>query len=307
MGASVDIDSAANMNRFKTGQRYAANLIFKMDSFVLHIPMHLLVRSVNDIDRKIGVAFVEMTPRQLSVMQQLVSAYISGELTSIEDIIHVVERNNFVKPRSIPTPQKTSPVQQAMRLLRKVLIFGLGALIFAYLLLSLYERNFIVSATNAYVDASSFMVNTPTGGTVFFHEVDQGDAVKEGAPLATIQSRTGKITTLESPCNCTFNQPLVADGALVNEGESLLRLAPSGATMYVTAYLPYEEAADIHEGQDAQVALSGSDIRLRGTIDYISSMAVEENNLYRIRIVFDEAIDTSLLGTPAHVTIDTLY
>lgn len=299
------LGEAAKEQGFRPGQSHNAFLIFKMDSFALHIPMQVGIKHVDAVKKRMGVVFEDMSPRQLSVMQQLVSAYVSGELTSAEDIIHVVERNNFVKPRTIPSEGAVSWERRLQLFFRKLIVFLVALLLFGYLVLSIYERNFIVEASNAYVDAGSFMVSTPAGGTVFYTDIDQGAQVKQGAPLALIQSRTGTITTLESPCDCVMHQTLAAHGNHVNEGDSVLSLVQNGALMYVTAFMPYEVARDMYEGQPAQVAVGGAAVRLNGTVDYISHVAATRDGLYKLRIVTKDPIDSSLLGTPAHVTIDT--
>jgi mannuronan synthase len=306
-GATVKLGESAKAHPFKVDESMDAILTFKMDSFMLQIPMQVRIRHIDNGRNQMGILFQDMSNRQLSIMQQLVSSYISGEITTVEDIIHIVERNNFVKQRSIPKPGPVSTAERAQLWFRKLVVFGVALLVIGYLVLSIYERNFIVEASNAYVDAASFTVNTPAGGTALYLDIKQGEQVKEGTQLAAIKSRTGTITTLESPCNCIIHQALVAHGNQVNEGDSILTLVPSGALMYVTAYIPYEKAKELQKGQQAHVALAGTSVRLNGTIDYISSAAAIKNDLYQLRIVSEERIDPSLLGTPAHVTVDTFH
>jgi len=304
-GATLQLDKTEDQ-LLKTGKSFAAILLFKMDSFTLQIPMQISVKHVDPAHKQVGVFFQDMSLRQLSLMQQMVSAYINGEIVSITDFIHVVERNNFVKQRSVPKAGPVSAMERSSLLLRKIIIFGAALLLFVILLLSIYERNFIIEASNAYVDAGGFTLNTPTGGTVLYNNIDQGDAVKEGTPLATIQSHTGTNATIASPCNCVVNQLLVAQGNMVNEGASILSLVPKEALTFVTAYVPYEQAQRLYKGQKAQIALAGKSIRLNGQIDYISSQIATKNNLYKLRIVSKDPIDPSLLGTPAYASFDTL-
>jgi mannuronan synthase len=304
-GATILLDKPEGA-LLTVGKSGAAMLLFKLDSFTLQIPMQISVKHVDPAKKRVGIVFQDMSPRQLSVMQQLVSGYINGELVSVSDFIHVVERNNFVKQRSMPKAGPLSPSEKTSILLRKTLVFGGALVLLTLLFLSIYERNFIIEASNAYVDAGGFTVNTPSGGTVMYNNIDQGDTVKTGTPLATIQSRTGNNSTLASPCNCVVNQLLVAQGNIANEGDSILTLVPKEALTFITAYLPYEQAKKLREGQEAQVALAGKSIRHTGKINYISNQAATKDNLYKLRIATTDRIDPSLLGTPVHVTFDTL-
>ncbi len=305
VGACVQIPDQSGLSAFSEGAMASTTLLFTLDSFDVRVPMEIAIQHVDTDKQQLGVQFHDMSARQLSVMQMLVGSYVSGEITSVGDLIHVVARDNFVKQRSIPKLEQQSLGRRLSIFSRKLLVSVVSALLFAYLAFSVYERNFVVKADNAFVDGGGFNVNTETGGTIFYGDLKRGDRVNKGDALVTIHSRTGNVTTIDSPCDCIVNQQLMPSGSRVNQNDSVLTLIPAGSPLFVSATLTYEEAVRIQEGQGASIALAGADIRIEGMVESISNAAIEDN-LYQIRVVTDEAINADLLGTAAAVTVDTL-
>ncbi len=304
-GASIVAKNAGDMQHFQMSSKHEAILAFTMDEFNLHIPMTIKVQHPDQAKNLIGIQYADMTPRQISLMQELVNSYVSGEIATANDIIHVVGRNNFVKPRELPKASKQTPQQKLSLALRKTALIAASVLLFSFLLFSIYERNFIVTAENAYIDANGFAVEANTGGVIHFNDIHRGDRVKKGDVIMTIKSSSGAVRGIDSPCDCIVNQKLVKTGNRVNQGDKILRLVPVGTKMFVDAFIHYEDAVDIKEGQSVDIALDGSDLHLDGVIEDISSVSIGKGK-YEVRIRSEEPLPEHLLGTPANVSIDTL-
>lgn len=304
VGACITVKSEAETNRFKEHAAYKAVLIFTMDEFDLHIPMDIQVQHPDFAKQQVGIQYVNMTQRQVSLMQELVNSYVNGSITTANDLIHVVGRNNFTKPRELPKKGEVTAGEKAGLLFRKGLLIVGSVLLFSYLLFSIYERNFIVTAENAYVDANGFSVEVPSGGLLYFNNLNRGDRVNKGDVIMTVQSESGAIKGFDSPCDCIVNQKLVRGGSKVNTGDKVLRLVPLESEVFVDAFLNYKSAVDIKEGQTVDISVNGSDDHYDGIVQDVSSTSLGKGK-YEVRIRPTKPIPDSLLGTPVDVRVDT--
>jgi alginate biosynthesis protein Alg44 len=306
-GASIVESGARNSPRFADKKVHDARLIFDFTGFTLAVPMRIEVRHVKEEagDGVLGLRFIDMTQEQIVIMQQLVSAYITGELSTVGDLIHVLGRNNFTKPRQIPSKEEMSSKERAVSFAKKLAVPLITALLVIYVGTSLFEQNYIVKAHRALVTGSTQVVVTTAGGVASFQDVHPGDTVKKGDVLMTILTDTGTVTGIDSPCDCVVEQRKASTGEVIGKGETVFTLVAMDAPLYVESFVLYEDAVHLAKGQSVKLDLPGGKGRMSGEVTGVT-MGMGEGRLVKVKIKPSEAIAPDLVGLPVGVKINTL-
>jgi mannuronan synthase len=293
-----------NASAFKERHVYSINLLFSMDSFELVVPMSLEVRHVNAKEGTIGGEFENMTTRQISIMQHLVSAYVKGEITNVNDMIHVVGRNNMANPRKIPeAPQNMTRAERIKIKAQKMVIPVLATMLALYLMISAYEQAFIVSANSAVVSGNASVVRATSSGIVSFKEIRSGDKVARGEAIVTITSDGNVVKGIDSDCDCFVQEMVANSGDLVQSGDPLLKIVASNSPLYVEAKLNYEKAVNVTKGMKAYIIIAG--MQIPATVRSISAQNSDTGISVAI-IQPDTEIPSDFVGAPADVKIDTV-
>jgi PilZ domain len=141
------------------GDLLDASLLFEFGSFSLAVPVTCEVRHINADATRIGCRFHNMNERNMSIMHYLVSAYISGDLVQVGDLLDVVSRKNFTTPRKLPSQENLSPGARAKLKLKKAIytaaIAIASVLMLGYAASSIFERMYVVKAEVATVSLGS--------------------------------------------------------------------------------------------------------------------------------------------------------
>ncbi len=291
------------------GQHLQGTLRFPFPEFGLTVPIDLEVRNINADNRRVGCRFTNLGERQTSLLQYLVSAYISGEVVSAGDFIDVVGRNNQTTARSLPKRDEgESAFEQTKRKLRRVI--GLGATLMVFLLLlgyvitGIYERSYVTRASSASVMTESITVEAPVAGKLFYQPLKPGTKVKTGDPLLMVETDKGNMVSVDSPCNCIVRERLEDNYARTSTAKPAIKMLSVDAEPYITAYVPFDKAVSLARGQEALLSFHGYDRYVKGRISSIDA-GNEAKNLTLVIIEPDESLPKSLIGEPVEVTFDT--
>ncbi len=179
-GAAFDATplKAANIV-LKSGDVFDTKLEFDFQTFSLSVPLSCEVRHVNSDGSRVGCRYHDMNERNISIMQYLVSAYISGDLVQVGDMLDVVSRKNFTTPRKVPAAN-LSGAGKAKRSARNffysflMLLITVGLLIYAAT--SIFERMYIIEATSATVSLAQ--IDNQPNVTVVEAVMKHDDAVR---------------------------------------------------------------------------------------------------------------------------------
>ena len=305
-GVRLQIKGKIDANIFKEKKIYDVKMLFDFVGYSLSIPFKIEICYIKDEDDCVGIRYIELNNEQTSIMQHLVSSYVTGELTSVGDLINVTGRNNFTKSRQLPEKADNNSASERMkRSLRKLFIFFISLFLLIYVAIGIYEQSYVISAQSAVITADNFSVNSSTGGILNYKKFRNGDKVMKGDMLLTVTSETGTITGIDSPCNCIIDKILLTSGTEVSKNTSVISMIPENAKFYIEAYVPYKKAIRITEGQFVHLGLAGSRLDMSGIIKTIS---VDETiqGVSKLIIHTKDNIPSSLIGTPAEVRIDTL-
>lgn len=306
-GAQVKLPAQADPAVFADSKVHKARLVFDIAGFSIVVPMTVELRHVeNKSDGGLmGLRYIDMTKEQIVIMQHLVSSYVTGTLTSVDDIIHVMSRNNFTKARQIPKrEEKLTPGEKTSLMIKRLAVPVVSILLLTYIFFAMFEQSYIISAEKAVITGSGMAVIAPAGGVVNFQDLNNGDMVKKGDVMMTILSETGTTTGVDSPCDCVIEERPVDAGTMIGKGTVVLRLIPLDAPLRVEAYVPYEEAIRLSKGQMVLVRLPGDHDKYSGTISSIT-IGTQAEARAKVTISADEALPSALVGTPVSVKINT--
>lgn len=307
-GASVALSpDQAGSAVFAEGRVHNVHLRFNLDGFTLDVPMRVEVRHARtgEGESYVGLRYIDMTQEQIVIMQHLVSSYVTGELSSAGEIIHVMSRNNFTKPRQVPRREDLTPAERFSALVRKSAVPVLSLLLLGYVAMAIFEQNFVVSAQKAVLTGDGMPVLSPAGGVVSFSKFQDGGRVAKGDMLMTVLSETGTVTGVDSPCDCLVESRLVASGSTVNKGTALLSLIPVDAPLYVEARVSYKDSVRLLKGQKAVLDVPGSSRNVTGAVSAISIDAGTDASA-KVTVRVSEKLPVDLAGSPVRLRINTL-
>lgn len=293
-------ERAASSTLLREGAHFNAVMLFKFGMFDINIPVELEVRHVAEAKGRIGCRFANVSPGQMSLLQFIVNAYITGEIVRVGDVIEIVARNNEARPRSIPAGG-TSPVRRGAGWF---FVAGATAALALYIGMSLWERAFVVRLNAASVVSESLVVEAPKLGQLFYQPVKPGARVKKGEPLLMVQTEKGNMVSVDSPCNCIVRERLSDNYARVSTGDPVLRLISSDAQPYVEARVPTQDALRLSPGMSAHIALPGG-ANVEGSVAALDAQAQQSGHT----VVYIEPkgkIEARFIGGPATVRIGTL-
>lgn len=294
----------------KEGSSHQAAFQFEFEGFSFVVPLDIEIRHiVKKKDKVVGCRFTNLTRRQISIIQSMVNAYISGEVVQIGDLLDVAARNNFSRPRTIPSADEgLSPFirfrNRMRRSLRFTMVTAVFAALIAFIFLSIYERMFVITAVSGQVAADMISVDAPAGGKVFFKPIPMGTQISKGELLLTISSDTGNITSAESPCDCILKRRIFENNSLARKGEPVLEMVPPDAIPFIRAAVPNTEAVRLKVGDTASLSLPGHG-RVTGKITAIQSGADLGANAILL-ITPEKPIPVSYVDNPVKVRVDTL-
>lgn len=279
----------ASGRAFRVGRSHEGTIHFAVDPAGLSVPVRFQIRNADAGSGRIGCAFEDLTPAQVSLLRYLITSYLGGEIVAVGDVLAAVSRDSYLRPRAAPK-DITQPVAQRARVAFVTgFVFVLGVAAFVYALAKLYGVLFITHANAAKVAAASFTVSMPRDGT-FFSLVPEDGLVKKGQPIGSfqaamldvVQNDPGalKLTpaqlselmgetlkgTITSPCDCKVHVRYASDSQFINRNQPLFELAATDAKAYVLARFPFERIAEIEPGHGVSFRISGESGLRSGTV-----------------------------------------
>lgn len=304
----------------QVGHRLPLSLLFRFEGFAFEVDVEAEVRHVKPSKSETGLVLVDVPPETLSLLQYLVSAWLSGEVVQTADVLAMVKRDNFTGARAVRSSEEDPAGQRRLMVKNAVVIAGLwlaGLALLAFVLNSIYTRNFVVEADGFLTSPNTQPARAPDAGVVTLAAAP-GQAVVRGQPLATIRTVGGVTAPVLSPCTCLVHRVEVGNGAFVEAGGAVAAMVPSDAVLSVEALVPLETARRIRPGDVATVDMYASGRRQRGRVEAIVLPAYARTDAYErlskglirltavVRVRFDERQPISSLGAPTAVRIDTL-
>ena len=310
------------------GQHYRGRLLFEVDGIGFAMEVEFQVRSL-DGGQRAGCEFHNLKPREMSALRYVISAFLSGELINVGDLLSTLQRDNFTKARKGGDGAPLGFFGRLRATSLSLVIFLVGVLACTYVLYQLYDIYFITHADSAQVAVPGQQVSLPREGAVQAL-VKVGDTVAKGAPVGTFSSNmmdvlkgvlpTEDLTpdnlqrlfgktfqgTLTSPCDCRVTAQLIGDGQTAAKGAPVFLLSPVDAVATVEARFPYRAFDELQPGTAVSFTVAGEGGERSG---HITTLALQDGGLasdIRVMIQPSEPLQTELAKRPVDVRIRPL-
>ncbi|WP_437884142.1 alginate biosynthesis protein Alg44 [Pseudomonas sp. LRF_L74] len=315
-------------NQFSVGDFYKARLQFQIDSVNLGLDVELQVRTVDTANDRVGCQFHNLSQQDIATLRHLISAHLGGEIISVGNLLHTLQRENFTKARKSGGGGGMSAFGRFRAVAFSAAIFVIGVAAFAFILQSLYNLYFVTHAQSAKVNVSNMQVTMPREGTVQSLLPEGTVDVEKGAPIASfsasmlemlkghladdqlspakVEELFGKQMkgTLTSPCNCKVARQYVADGQFAAKGDVIFELVPQDTTATITASFPYRSLSQVKPGTRVSFWLPDESEPRRGRI---VSTDLHEGGLssdIRAQIKPEQPVPSTLANQPVEVVVD---
>lgn len=285
-------------------------ITFPFSQFGLNIDTDAEVRHIDPRNRRAGLRFVNMTPRQTNMLRFVLDAVVSGELVDAGDVIEVAARHNQAQSRSRvhSDPKPAHPIGHGIKRGLQFAAAGVAsAVLLGFVVGSVYDRLFVIPAKSAVITADLVTVPATVNGNVGF--VADGKSVARGEPVAAIESSDGKVTLINSPCDCVVQNRVALAGDFVNAGSPLVSLRRKETKPYVAAFISQEDAIRIIDGATVTVVLANGRSIAPSNPRLIpaSDGAVFGGEFMKIVLEMQDALDVAEIGQPARVYFETSW
>nr|WP_279306642.1 PilZ domain-containing protein [Microvirga solisilvae] len=286
-------------------------LVFPFNGYELTLPVRAEVRYVNNDHGRIGMRFVDVSPRQHNLLRFILDAYLSGEVVEAGDVLDVVSRRNEGKTREVPQrPAPQGLLANAAHYGRSIagygLVVGLTLLLAGFIGTGVFQKMYIIPAQSALITTDLVTVPAPSSGQVTF--ISSGGEVQAGEPLLTIQGPQGSSSiVIDSPCDCVIQARYSRASSFVREGAPILVLREKGSTPYITASIPQSDILRFYRGARAVIEYADGTLVKDVKIEALPAFSDEDASAGRflVKLAPGRELDDSAIGQPVSVMFDT--
>lgn len=303
-------------------------IVFRLGRANLSMPVSFKVIYQQDGIQRVGGQYTVIDQQNTDLLRLLISNYLAGELTELDDVIDNMKRENYVATRKNKQQPKSRTLWDRGRAIcGSLLFFVAGLLAFLFVAWKLYQHAFLTRADDAWVSLPAKTVLMPENGYVQMLLPEGAARVEQGQPLLTVSSRlvarlnNGVVldgldpkqiralidaavfeVTLNSPCDCEITELQVRDGEFVHKNSVLMKLVAPGGPATITAL--FDGSADT---LDAAVGDEVTVSYLDGITDdsaTISQLVRDEGSgLLRMQITGTRELPSSAQNQPVSVTV----
>jgi len=300
----------AEMSSRQPGENFAARLIFPFEDFEVSLRLDCQMVYILEDNSRFGCRFTSMSRGQLSMFRYLIDAYLSGEVVSGGDILHIAGRENTAEARAQPLSFTPFAEEETMgRKVRRIAGFALlavvGLLLVTAVALGLQDRFFTVRAESAVIHAPTVRLRAPIAGAL--RPVDAPSLLEPGTVFARLDGTEGQSMTIESPCACIVDGWSAPAGGFVQQGEPIARLVSADSPLLVRAKVAFEDALEMSQGDRATVVIPGRPESVEGQVQSIDfkadgDSASADRRFATVVVRPDQPFDFGDLGSLVRVT-----
>jgi alginate biosynthesis protein Alg44 len=296
-----------------------AKIIFQFDDFItivdnVDIDFVCEKRKVGEGNTKYGGRFHNLNDAQLAILNQILTAYLNGDILTEDDILHAVTKQ-ITYPKKI---EKKIDRKKTDKLL--LLIYFTIVVLIGFLLFVAYQRLFIVQTVNGYIDANLTTVRSPYPSYIdFVKPLHKGDKVDTNETLALAYFIGGGVQPIHAATEGTVYKVNVLEHQFRNTAEPICMVLPKDTKPYIVTHMEHTYFKKVSVGDVAKVRLAdGTIMKARITdIQPAEAVSLEHTkilaNIYNQARNYDivtlkpfEPLDPKLINTSVFVTIDTL-
>jgi len=292
---------------------YQAKIIFNFDDFVTmveHINIDFICKRNSS---NVGGRFHNLNPAQLAILNQIITAYVSGDIITQGDIIHAVTKQ-ITYPKKI---EKKVNKKKADFLL--IVIYLVIIALVSFLSFVAYQRTFVVQTLNAYIDANLISLKTPHPSYITFPKpLHEGKKVKVGDTIAIAHFIGGGTQRIISSVDGKIYSINALNNEFKNTAEPICTILEKNSKSYIVTHLNHKNIQKISLGNIAKVRLADNTIIKAKVTKILPAQSVIIKHTKTIANIYTQArdydtvilqplekIDTQYINSSVFVTIDT--
>lgn len=194
--------------------------------------------------------FTDIKPHQTAILNQIITAFIEGDIITQDDILQVVKRQ-ITYPKKNPKPVDKKKGWSIL-----IIIYFVIFLLVAFLLYTFYTRTFIVKSIIGYVDANISVIRAPSPSYIkFFKQLHKNEEINVSMPLGIAKLIYGGSVILKSPVKGKIFSVYIPNDTFRNVGEPILSILPDKTDYYIIGHFLEEQAVKLKTGYIATVIL----------------------------------------------------
>ncbi|MES2918254.1 MAG: PilZ domain-containing protein [Pseudomonadota bacterium] len=292
---------------------YRAELVLRYDTFTYTVNVRFQPQSSQN--GRTGCVFQDIGPRESDALRAIVSSFLAGDVLALNDMLHIVQRDNTAAPRKAGGGEMTTGVR-AVAALGTVAVLLLGLFAFSYVFSQVYKLLFVTSSMSGVATADTIMVRMPEDGvfTSLVHSSQQ--RLRKGQPLGTfteilpppppgVSVRRPRQVTIMSPCNCDLMALPLGEAGVLQKGDSLFQLRPFNSRRWIAATFEPGAARHLAPGDEVRVAIRAMDLYRWGVVSRVESSRLDNiqvaDSVVRVMVTVPEGIPSDALGLPAEI------
>ena len=298
-----------------------AKMLFKFDTFetvVDNLSVEFSCKGKvpeGNIFPILGAKFHNLDDSQISILNQIISSYINGDIITQEDILYAATRNITYQKKE----EKKVDRKKTDKLL--VMIYTGVFLVFLFVGYIAYYRTFVVETVNGYVDANMTVVRAPYLSYITFTKPYHiHDNVERNETIAIAKFIDGSMLPILSPVSGTIYKINVMEHQFRDTGEPIMTILNEDASCYINAKVLHKYLKKLKVGYIGEVRTSDDRLFDARIIKIIPAQELDQGKVKIIQNIYNQArnydtillqplehIDASLLDTSVSVTIDTFW
>ena len=296
-----------------------AKVIFKFDDFITivdNISLDFICKQRPGVEAKmIGARFQNLNGAQLAIFNQIITAYLNGDILTEDDIIHAVTKQ-ITYPKKI---EKKVDRKKTDKLL--ILIYFTIFTLVSFLLFVAYQRLFVVQTLNAYVDTNLTAIRSPYPSYIKLSDgLKEGDKVDINDTVALAYFIGGGIQPIHALVKGTVYKLNVLDKQFRNTAEPICMIVPEDATTFIVAHIEHKNFKKLSIGDWANVRLADASSIQAQIIDIKPAEVISSEHTKVLENIYNQArnydtvilrpskpLPNEFLNSAVFVTIDTLW
>ncbi len=302
---------AIDAKGFTAGKKVIADLTIPFSSYefsLTDVPSEVLYST--DPMGRTSFVFLTLEDGQMSLLQYVTDAILSGEVVRAGDVLDVARRTDLVKSKQVPPPPRLSTAARIAQLGRRAAatagVAAIGAALIAFLSANVYDELYVVRPESAAVTAKTVNVAAPSIGRITF--LNEKREVSFGEPLMTVNPAVGNPITVESPCDCVQVDQRFANGDFVRTGDPVVRLMRADAPIVVSATVGDNQLMSLYGVETASLVYSDGTSVGEAEILWLPGKGGTQADLPRepltVLLAPKKALSPEMIGQPVEVKFD---
>jgi len=261
----------------------------------------------------LGARFHNLENNQISILNNIISSYINGDIITQEDILYAATRNI--------TYQKKEPksVDRKKADIILILIYLTVFFVFIFLAFTAYYRTYVVKSINGYIDANMTVVRAPYLSYIHFtkpYELNQ--SIDKNETIAIARFVDGSMQPILSPVDGTVFKINVLENEFRDTGEPIITILHKDAQLYVKARVSHLLFKKLQIGQVAKIRTMNGEIFKAKVVNIMPAQEIDQDKVKVVQNIYNQArsydtvilepskpLDKKFLNTTVSMTLDT--